>query len=204
MTPGPSLAHMLPSGKSWKDIFSLDLMPSSFAILMYWFFWRPKYICWKIIINSPYLMSTIYLKPPRIGEGNGNPLQCSCLENPRDGGAWWAAIYGVTQSRTWLKQLSSSSSRMGYPWIVYCLHKPFTATLSDTFFVISTGDAPSPKINPSHSPPERVVWAPWKWPSCPDMPALEFVLLWYLWGNWTAPLLLVSCTVHRRRQYGKT
>ena len=44
------------------------------------------------------------------GEGNGNPLQCSCLENPRDGGAWWAAIYGVTQSRTRLKQLSSSSS----------------------------------------------------------------------------------------------
>ena len=38
-----------------------------------------------------------------IGEGNGNPLQCSCLENPRDGGAWWAAIYGVTQSRTQLK-----------------------------------------------------------------------------------------------------
>ena len=45
-----------------------------------------------------------------IGEGNGNPLQYSCLENPRDGGAWWAAIYGVAQSRTWLKRLSSSSS----------------------------------------------------------------------------------------------
>ena len=45
-----------------------------------------------------------------IGEGNGNPLQCSCLENPRDGGAWWAAVYGVTQSWTRLKQLSSSSS----------------------------------------------------------------------------------------------
>ena len=44
-----------------------------------------------------------------IGEGNGNPLQCSCLENPRDGGAWWAAVYGVAQSRTRLKQLSSSS-----------------------------------------------------------------------------------------------
>ena len=44
-----------------------------------------------------------------IGEGNGNPLQCSCLENPRDGGAWWAAVYGVTQSQTLLKQLSSSS-----------------------------------------------------------------------------------------------
>ena len=38
-----------------------------------------------------------------IGEGSGNPLQCSCLENPRDGGAWWAAVYGVTQSRTRLK-----------------------------------------------------------------------------------------------------
>ena len=43
------------------------------------------------------------------GEGNGNPLQYSCLENPRDGGAWWAAIYGVAQSRTRLKRLSSSS-----------------------------------------------------------------------------------------------
>ena len=44
-----------------------------------------------------------------IGEGNGNPPHCSCLENPRDGGAWWAAICGVTQSQTRLKQLSSSS-----------------------------------------------------------------------------------------------
>ena len=45
-----------------------------------------------------------------IGEGNGNPLQCSRLENPRDRGAWWAAVYGVTQSRTRLKWFSSSSS----------------------------------------------------------------------------------------------
>ena len=44
-----------------------------------------------------------------IGGGNGNPLQCSCLENPRDGGAWWAAVYGVAQSWTQLKWLSSSS-----------------------------------------------------------------------------------------------
>ena len=50
-----------------------------------------------------------------IGEGNGNPLQCSCLENPRDGGAWWAAISGVAQSRTRLKQLSSSSSSPSGP-----------------------------------------------------------------------------------------
>ena len=45
-----------------------------------------------------------------IGEGNGNPLQYSCLENPRDGEAWWSAVCGVTQSQTWLKWLSSSSS----------------------------------------------------------------------------------------------
>ena len=51
-----------------------------------------------------------------IGEGNGNPLQCSCLENPRVGGAWWAAVYGVTQSRIRLKWLSSSSSRK---WLEY-------------------------------------------------------------------------------------
>ena len=49
-----------------------------------------------------------------IGEGNGNPLQCSCLENPRDGEAWWAAVYGVAQSRTQLKQCSSSSGKPLY------------------------------------------------------------------------------------------
>ena len=48
-----------------------------------------------------------------IGEGTGNPLQYSCLENPRDRGAWWAAIYGVAQSWTWLKQLSSSRKHCG-------------------------------------------------------------------------------------------
>ena len=51
----------------------------------------------------------------RTGEGNVNPLQCSCLENPRDGGAWWAAVYGVAQSWTRVKRLSSSSSSM-------CIH----------------------------------------------------------------------------------
>ena len=52
-----------------------------------------------------------------IGEGNGNPLQYSCLENPRDGGTWWAAVCGVSQSRTQLKRLSSSSStRVGSSW----------------------------------------------------------------------------------------
>ena len=66
----------------------------------------------------------------RTGEGNGNPLQCSCLENPRDGGAWWAAVCGVAQSQTWLKRLSSSSSSLltllhsqnkTYLWSEFCL-----------------------------------------------------------------------------------
>ena len=52
-----------------------------------------------------------------IGEGNGNPLQCSCLENPRDWGAWWVAVCGITQSLTRLKWLSSSSSK---PSFGYC------------------------------------------------------------------------------------
>ena len=51
-----------------------------------------------------------------IGEGNGSPLQCSCLENPRDGGAWWAAVYGVAQSRTRLKWLSKLFARSSFPF----------------------------------------------------------------------------------------
>ena len=55
-----------------------------------------------------------------IGEGNGTPLQCSCLENPGDGGAWWAAVYGVTQSRTRLKRHSSSSRGYGnLVWLIF-------------------------------------------------------------------------------------
>ena len=57
----------------------------------------------------------------RIGEGNSNPLQCSCLKNPRDGGAWWAAVYGVTQSRTRLKWLSSSSSSRNHPVSIFLI-----------------------------------------------------------------------------------
>ena len=64
-----------------------------------------------------------------IGEGNGNPLQCSCLENPRDGGAWWAAVSGVAQSQTWLKRLSSSSS-------VYSIMQSANSDSFTTFFLI--------------------------------------------------------------------
>ena len=57
-----------------------------------------------------------------IGAENGSPLQCSCLENPRDGGAWWAAVYGVARSQTRLKQLSSSSSSTSH--LVHCIGFP--------------------------------------------------------------------------------
>ena len=64
-----------------------------------------------------------------IGEGNGNPLQCSCLENPRDGGAWWAAVYGVTKSRTRLSDFtltfhSRTGEGNGNPLQCSCLENP--------------------------------------------------------------------------------
>ena len=65
-----------------------------------------------------------------IGEGNGNPLQCSYLENPRDGGAWWAAVYGVTQSQTWLKWLSSF-----FQWSAKFGKQQFRDSI-DTFFSV--------------------------------------------------------------------
>ena len=75
-----------------------------------------------------------------IGEGNGNPLQCSCLENPRNGGAWWAVIYGVAQSRTQLKRLRSSSREeqdfltqaLSSPnsWQIFCFKKSMLAIFS--------------------------------------------------------------------------
>ena len=58
-----------------------------------------------------------------IGEGNGSPLQCSCLENPRDGGALWASVCGVAQSQTWLKRLSSSSSVALVIWNIVAYKK---------------------------------------------------------------------------------
>ena len=59
-------------------------------------------VFWMLSFKPVFFHSLLSLSC--IGEGNGNPLQCSCLENPRDRGAWWAAVYGVAQSRTWLKQ----------------------------------------------------------------------------------------------------
>ena len=85
--------------------------------------WVIALSCWRGLCNSMKLWAMLCRatqdrgiivkssdKMWSTGEGNGNPLQCSCLENPRDGGAWWAAIYGIAQSPTQLKQLSSSST----------------------------------------------------------------------------------------------
>ena len=76
-----------------------------------------------------------------IGEGNGNPLQYSCLESPRDGGAWWAAVYGVTQSRTRLKRLSSSfqlliPKLLMYPFLTFSFNnRNFSLCLWVCFFL---------------------------------------------------------------------
>ena len=69
------------------------------------------------LTGGTYSFSAELQMPRPDVEGHGNPLQYSCLENPRDGGAWWAAVYGVARSRTRLKRLSSSSSRpdVGFP-----------------------------------------------------------------------------------------
>ena len=76
-----------------------------------------------------------------IGEGNGNPLQYSCLESPRDWGAWWAAVYGVTQSRTRLKRLSSSvqlliPKLLMYPFLTFSFdNRNFSLCLWVCFFL---------------------------------------------------------------------
>ena len=80
--------------------------------------WRREWLLTPVLWPGKFQLQRVghdwlhfHFSPSCIGEGNGNPLQCFCLENPRDKGAWWAAVCGVTQSRTRLKWLSSSSSR---------------------------------------------------------------------------------------------
>ena len=104
-----------------------------------------------------------------LGGGNGIPLQCSCLENPRDGGAWWAAIYGVAQCRTQLKRLSSSSHAVIQDWL--CHH-----TFPRTVHTVSV----SPHL-------------------CPHLLFLIFLMTviltgmrWHLMGALSCPPLMIS------------
>ena len=81
-------------------------------------------MCTRLCVVHPWVCLYIYLCTCHfVCVHNGNPLQCSCLENPRDGGAWWAAVSGVAQSRTRLKRLSSGSSvcHIRMPMYILCL-----------------------------------------------------------------------------------
>ena len=88
-----------------------------------------------------------------IGEGNVNPLQCSCLENPRDGGAWWAAIYGVTLSRTRLKRLSSSSRFVLHDFMeslrkyVFALHQTLSENRANSIIIVSINLPSEARLN---------------------------------------------------------
>ena len=93
-----------------------------------------------------------HFSPSCIGEGNGNPLQCSCLENPRDGEACWAPVYGVTQSRTGLKRLSSSR-----PCYIIDFPKEISPEYSLEGLMLKL------KL-PVHWPPDAKNWLIWKDP----------------------------------------
>ena len=109
----------------WKDI--LWISKDGQVLLNGWTrnrcFFFFLYICEVkyLRMNSSKTNLHFYFSLSCIGEWDGNPLQCSCLENPRDGGAWWASVYGVAQSQTRLGRLSSSSSsRVFNPHHVLC------------------------------------------------------------------------------------
>ena len=103
--------------------------------------WRSLVGCssWNLEESDTTERLHFYFSLSCIGEGNGNPLQCSCLENPRDGGAWWAAVSRVAQSQTQLKQLSSSSSSSNIflvtTTICWMLLFKKQSAFSDLFFV---------------------------------------------------------------------
>ena len=125
-TPRMEEPGRLQSMGSWRTGHDWVTTHSLFTFMHWRRKWQPtpvllpgKYHGWRSLIGcSPWgreeLDTTEWLhfhfSLSCIREGNGNPLQCSCLKNPRDGGAWGAAIFGVAQSLAWLKWLSSSSS----------------------------------------------------------------------------------------------
>ena len=149
-------------------IFKEQVLILSVSAEMFKFIELYKFICLKkqfsISCFNSHMLFIICLQAHTLnqcmwtctGEGNGNSLQYSCLENPRDGGAWWAAVYGVIQSQTWLKQLSSSS---GLVHMCKCntkrlLQSPYFSSNQDVWI-------PAQKSNPEFLPPVPFmqIWA---------------------------------------------
>ena len=109
---------MYPSLKYYTKWFHLKVLCAPSICPSFPSPWKPLILyCLHNFLECYRVRITQYV----VGEGNGNPLQCSCLENPRDGEAWWAAVYGVAQSRTQLKRRSSSSIQIGFFHLVMCL-----------------------------------------------------------------------------------
>ena len=138
-----------------------------------------------------------------IGEGNGNPLQSSCLENPRDGGAWWAVVYGVAQSRTRLKRLSSSSHCL-VPMPFVCARIPAkTATL---YSVTISSQTPLDCNSFSDLPCFSWPWQFWDvlvryFVDCPWTGICRMFFAWLDWGyalrgGWAGGRGGVKCHVH--------
>ena len=130
---------------------------------------------------------------PCTGEGSDNPLQCSCLENPKDGGAWWAAVYGVAQSRPWLKRLSSSRSSS----IPLCM---YTTSFKNCFgHILRHGRLPPPGIKPMPSAVEAQSLNHWTTREMHTTSSLSTPLLMDLqvvsmsWPLWIVLLLTQGC-----------
>ena len=113
--PVPSLYLCLHSFPENRFINTVYLDSIYIINIQYLLFSDLRHPVWQALGSTERLHFHFSLS--RIGEGNGNPLQCSCPENPRDRGAWWAAVYGVTQIRTRLKWLSSSSSSSSFSYL---------------------------------------------------------------------------------------
>ena len=141
-----------------------------------WRQWHPSTLAWKIhgqrslVGCSPWgheeSDSTEWLhfhvSFSCIEEGNGNPLQCSCLENPRDGGAWWAAVSGVAQSQTQLKRLSSSSQEDStcHGAIKLMCHNSWACTLEPVHATTTEAGEPRACALQLEKPPQWEVCAP--------------------------------------------
>ena len=99
------LENPMDEGAWWAAVHGVAKSPtrlSDFTFFLFYFYFLTLQYCIGFAIHQHESTTGVdfQFSLSCIGEGNGNPLQCSCLENPRDGGAWWAAVYGVTQSQT--------------------------------------------------------------------------------------------------------